>query len=326
MLPFSGTLSTDPETGADCYIIYYSDSSNGGASGNSQSPQVIASYQDGTVTVYGSDSDDHFEFNAATLQLTVNTVAYDLNAADFSTITFDAAGGDDTVVFRGSAADEVVKLSPGEGHVTGDGYELSVSGVEDIAAYSGGGNDVAWLFDSAGNDTYTATPTAATMTGAGYSLIANRFRIVHGLALRGGIDNAYLYDSPGNDIYRGDGAQGRMFYASGAFARARYFDNYFTYSLAGGHDVAILNGTARSDIFYGMPTVSRLYGRGYYHRVVQYDEVSAYGNGGDDSANLTDSSHDDYLTASGTTAQLSGREHPVLHSGRWFQVCYSRLQ
>ena len=143
------------------------------------------------------------------------------------------------------------------------------------------------------------------MSGSGYRLTANQFKNMHGLATSGGTDNAYLYDSTGNDTYRADGAQGRMFYESGLFARARYFDNYFTYSTAGGHDIAILNGTAGRETFYGSPTVSRLYGPGYYHRVVQYDEVEAYSNGGADTANLSDSTGNDYLEAADTWARLS---------------------
>ncbi len=224
--------------------------------------------------------------------------------------TYSLAGGHDTAILNGTSGDDTFYGMPTISRLYGADYYHRVVQYDEVEVYGGSGTDVAWLYDSTGNDSFTVTPTQATMLGPDYSVTAHQFPYAHGLATSGGTDSAYLYDSPGDDTYRADGTQGRMFYESGVFARARYFDNCFTYSTAGGYDRAILNGTAGRDTYYGTPTISRLYGAGYYHRVVQYDDVEVYSGGGIDKADLTDSAGNDYLEAADTWARLSCADIP----------------
>ncbi len=253
----------------------------------------------------GSGGDDQLDAGVEEARLFDLAGTYDITAEGFETVTAYGGDGSDVANLYDSPGDDTLAASPSRAVFTGPGLNNSAVGFETVIANSTGGVDTSTFTDSAGNDRFIVTSTSATMSGAGYSLTANQFRRMHGLALSGGSDSAYLYDSLRNDTYRADGAQGRMFYGNGVFGRARYFDSYFTYSTAGGHDKAIVNGTEGRDIYYGTPTVSRLYGSSYYHRVVQYDEVEAYGKGGVDAANLTDSTSDDYLEAAGTWAKLS---------------------
>ena len=220
-------------------------------------------HTDSRVSVYGTDGDDRFEFEAYVQppggllgavdhRVTINGVAYTFTLPTIPPpvlfVTFDG-GGDDTAVFHGSAGDERVKLWPDRGRVDGFGYTVITKNVEAATAYGGGGADVASLYDSQGPDAFTAGPDSAEMTGPGFVLAVHDFPQVHAFASDDGqTDTAILEDLAGSkDRFRAWSTEAKMC-GLGFYNRAKGFDDVQA-GASDAADVAEIHDSPGADAF-----------------------------------------------------------------------------
>ena len=162
-----------------------------------------------TVIVSGTDGDDRFAFDAATLQLTVNGLRYDLRLTQAMSVVFDAGAGRDTVWLNGSDGDDTLTVSPGHATMTGPGFSLEASGFETVLAYAtADGNDTAILHGTSGNDLLKTTPTYTTLhyttlRGGGSIVRVKFFETTIADAGEDSGDVAILTGSPRDDTFLG---------------------------------------------------------------------------------------------------------------------------
>ncbi len=244
-----------------------------------------------TVTVFGTDGDDRFEFETAVArQVTVNGLRYEFDITEVSSIAFEGGAGDDAATFHGTDEVETVQLWPDHGVVTGSDYTATITGAEFVTVH-GGANDIADLYDSEAADTLIATPEFAALSGPGYAHRVELFGHVHAHATPGASDVALLHDDDGRtDTFIGTPGEA-VLYGDAFYNSAESFRYVHAYSTQGGADVALLyDDPAGQDSFQAWPQVARLFGPGFYNRVNSFRYVHAYATEGNGDVALL---HDD---------------------------------
>lgn len=259
------------------------------------------------VTVFGTQGDDQFTFNAgATHTLSINGVGYSFSGTSVRHVDFQGLAGSDTATLTGTMADETAYVRVGSAEMTGPGYDARLTGVENVTVVGGGGGDSVYLYDSAGNDTFTARPFEGTLSGAGFSHRAVGARLIAGIARGGGADTALFYDSAGDDTLTGSQEYTRL-RGEGFTLYAKYFEVVVAAATAGGTDTAILRDSRGDDVFAGKPAESLLWGSGYQIRAQSFDTVCAIATaGGKDRAYLYDSAGDDVFVRRDEYSVLRG--------------------
>ena len=277
-------------------------SSYGGGGGDGDKPPGPA-----TLIVTGTTGADLIEVTAGPTALhwvvklngETQTVA-----SNVVTIQVDGRGGDDSVLFTGSAAGEIAELWGDHGTITSGTITLRLANVEHINAEGAGGHDTVRLHDGDGNDVFGAWSGGALMSGPGVDLLVRGFETSFGYAEKG-FNVAKLYDSRQDDLLVANFEFAQLT-GGGLFAEARNFDEVHTYAVNGGFDTARLYDSAGNDVFTAGPTESSMSGLGTYNRVKGFEAVHGFGGVGVDVANLGGSAGNDTLRASPTEASMYG--------------------
>ena len=269
------------------------------------------------VIVAGTDGDNRFEFSAASRRVIINTIEYDFENAEASSVAFDGGAGHDSAFLYGGLGDETAELYPDHGALTGADYSVSVTHVEEISASSGGGNDQAILHDGPGADTFTTDPTIASLVGPGVWLWAAGFRSVIADASPGGQDVARLHDSTGDDTFAAYPTYAVLTDGGSYSNRANDFRFVMAYADEDGTDTAMFLDSEGEDTFTATPTFGTMTGkwrpagapadRSYYNRAEEFDSYEGTSTAETDLAKLTDSpASDDRFVAEPTRPTLSG--------------------
>ena len=290
-----------------------------------------------SATVYGTDGDDWFMFEACVpppevsigavdRRVTINGVAYTFTLPTIPppvfSVTFDGGLGDDSAVFYGSGGNDWGKLWPGHARMTGFGYTVSTTSTESAAAYGNGGMDVAQLFDSPAADSFCGSDQWGWMSGPGFGNAAHGFCYVHAYASDDGqADVAHFNPGLGGGDLRADSSgEPELFRAwpnqaclagAGYYTRAKGFDQVDAYAMGPGA-VVMLYDSPGPDVFdaYARSAVMT-YGDGKTVEVHAFRWIHAYASpGAIDTSNLYDT------TADGPTSYHSTFDARVAADGR----------
>ncbi|MCC6494164.1 MAG: S8 family serine peptidase [Pirellulales bacterium] len=260
--------------------------------------------QDGsTVTVAGASGDDVFQFAAgAASELTVNGLRYTFADGSAERFVVHGGAGNDSIVLRGSAGDDVASLRVGSATLVGAGYDVTADEVESIEAYGGGGSDRAELYDSPGDDEFRAWSYRAYVRGAGFAHYAYGFDEYRAVASVG-YDRALLYDTAGDDQY--ESRPGRaMLTASTHRSIAEGFDMTWAFA-ADGFDRATFYDSPGNDEYHSWPERAQMIGPGYASYANGFDRYQGVASGGQDAAYLEDSAGDDLYESWVDRARMS---------------------
>jgi subtilisin-like proprotein convertase family protein len=273
------------------------------------------------VVVTGGVGNDQFELSTSGSfhSLLVNGNLYTYALADIDEITIDGNGGNDSVVFHGTAANETFVVTPTTVSMTRTGFTAFASNVESIQVLGNGGTDAAQIYDSPGDDQLSIQPGHASMSGPGYQIDVIDVDYVHGYSSTGN-DGAILYGTPGDDSLTASATETRLT-ASGYLARTKFFKNVRVISDGAGNDVATITGTTGDDVIATTPSSASLTAATFQIVVEQFDSVTILGNGGSDVAQLRDSAGDDWFIARPGESSLTGpgymvtvRNVPTVHA------------
>ena len=284
----------------------------------------------------GTESDDLIEVVAGPVgswTVTINSGTPTVIDAAVTTVSIDGLGGNDTVIFTGTAAAETAELWPDYGRFVGN-ITVDVSNVESIDAAMGAGYDKVVFHDSAGDDVLTtkAYNSSAVMTGlaTGGTLSADDVEEVEAYAEAGGYDSVRMYDSIGNDVYIGGKPVGGTQYSqltSGDFVAdvagfrsyAESFENGYGIARIG-DDTAELYDTPGDDVAQGY--LGRRWtavfedndhdytydGNEYFNKAKEFDTTTVFASTSieRDVAQLYDRIGDDFFTATPDYAVMEG--------------------
>ena len=262
---------------------------------------------DGAVTVFGTDGDDAFGFDAsASRWVEINGLAYTFTEAEAATVTFDGGAGADTATLTGSDGDETAELHVTGGTLSGPGYTVSVTNVGQTTVIAGDGNDTAKLTDSDGDDAFEGGPTEARLVGEDFELRALGFDQVVVTASQGH-DTGLFYDSDGDDTFQASSTWWATLKTAAGTLQLNNFDEVEAQSTTGGNDVAWLYDSAGDDTFDGGPASSVLAGTGFRLEASGFEEVHAIADkGGTDKATIVGSTGNERLVGwTGETGSMA---------------------
>ena len=269
------------------------------------------------VTVYGTDGDDTFEFDAsASRTVTINGIRHEFDDAEVTSVTFNGEDGIDTVLLYDSSGDEILTASPGSVHFESatEGFTVEASGFEALHAYAlAGGNDSAVLHGSATHDKLKSYEDFVRLRAKNmdYSLRAKFFDSVVGDAGSGGNNTAVFNSSNGINTFRFDGSiNTTQMQSAGRNHKAIGFGRVIARAGDGSDDVAYFTDVPGDDrdVFYFKPHKTELVGSAVKVTARAFDEVHAEaGQGGFNVARIYDTAADEHFEFIGGTARVYRR-------------------
>jgi hypothetical protein len=244
----------------------------------------------------------------------------------FSEVDFYGDAADLAKVYGSAGASDVLTAMPKEVTLGGNVSHRVMDAGEVRVFGSGDPGDEAELYDTAGAiDRFTARMrndpdpaggqhfATATMQGPGYMNFTEKFTTVQAFASGDVIDPdtnqfdiATLIGIPkkeGDDTYTGTPDEGRLKSAQYTYSVDTNFPRIHVVAKSGANDMASLTGTStgkdrfRCTQVYGRLTGTRDDGTAFFHRVVRFNKVDAYGNGGTDVADFYDRAFSDTFEA-----------------------------
>ena len=269
------------------------------------------------VTVYGTDGDDTFEFDAAASRdVTINGVRYPFDDAQVESVAFDGGDGDDTVILDDSIGDDMLTAEAKHAVFANSdqtpGFVVTVDGFEILHAYTkSGGHDRAFLHDSDANDKFKSEPAEnyAKMYGG---RMYNRVKFYdHVEAFSSGEkDLARLFDTQGNDVFEGQRDVSR--FRTAVFdVGVHNFRRVIAYAPEGGNDVATLKDSALKDEVHLKGHKSEIFDqqtKGEIYKITarRFDTVHADGSqgAGYDKVKIWETIRDNRVEAADNWAQM----------------------
>ncbi|MGQ9503918.1 MAG: Ig-like domain-containing protein [Thermogutta sp.] len=291
-------------------------------------PPVVPRSPTSSPVLTGTDGDDVLIFQAgntaANWTITLNGVVQTIDPAT-TEINIDLGGGNDQVIFTGTAGSDRLTISRDGFVFVGEGYSATITNAESLIADGGAGEDEANFVDSQGDDTFSAWPGGAQMAGIGFDYRVSNVESISAEADKGGSDIASLYDSAGDDqlVVSSTGAV-----LSGSAFRLEVSSFEFTHVIAknGGNDAASFLGSVDGDSFVARPDYTTLTMLdGTFFRAKGFDQVEIFAPIGNDSViKFVDGPGDDVFTADPTQAVLQGPGYSITAHGVAFVHAYAR--
>jgi hypothetical protein len=293
----------------------------------------------GIVTVYGTDQDDEFIFDAAdSREVTINGVTYHYEDTEVSTVNFDGGSGTDLVWLYDSAGNENLEAWPGRvvfANRSGDSeqdYSVEAVGFEHMLAYATrGGSDSAILHGSEGSDKFKSYEDYVRLRAMNsiYSLRAKQFDSIVGDSGAAGRDVAVFNGTDGNETftYSGGNNSARV-QGKNRDHLAQGFISITVYGGGGQGDVAHFTDVPgpqgrTDDVLYFRSHKTQLVGQDVKVTARAFDEVHATASeSGFDVARVYDTTGDDHLEIDGDTARLyrqNGDELDLLYEAVAFE-------
>lgn len=202
------------------------------------------------VTVLGTAAADSIAIDTQVMSVSVNGVAYSVDAST-SRFVVDGQAGRDRLYFYGNDGDDTATVRVGSTTVDGDNYRVTASNVE-VELDGRGGNDVALLYDSIGDDRFLihANGRYGTLEGTGFRQVVRNFERNYAYADQGGNDRAEFYDSAASDRFISHvGAGHASLEGNGFFGFAKNFESVTARANAGGDDRLDLYDSPGDDRF-----------------------------------------------------------------------------
>ena len=271
----------------------------------------------GSVTVYGTEGDDTFKFDAAASRdININGVRYHFNDAQVRSVNFDGGAGDDTVILDDSIGDDTLRAQ--EAHAVfsnsdqSPGFTVTVDGFEELQAYArAGGLDRAFLQDSDGNDKFKAEPAKkyAKMYGGRMYNRVKLYEVIEAFS-SGENDLARMFDTAGNDTF--EGRQEVSWLRTDVFdVGVHNFRRVIAYALEDGRDEATLRDSALRDEVHLKSLKSEIFdlqtgGDVYKIAARRFETVHADGSegGADDKVKIWETTRDNHVEAADNWARM----------------------
>ena len=271
----------------------------------------------GSVTVYGTDGNDTFKFNAAASRdVNINGVRYHFNDAQVQSVTFDGGDGDDTVILDDSIGDDTLTAQATHAVFANSdqtpGFIVTVDGFEELQAYArSGGHDEAFLHDSDGKDKFKSEPAEnyAKMYGGRMYNRVKFYDVVEAFS-SGEKDLARLFGTEGNDVFVG--RQDVSWLRTDVFdVGVHNFRQVVGYALEGGRDEATLKDSAMQDEVHLKSHKSEIFDQltdGDLYKITarRFDIVHADGSEGAeyDKVKMWETTHDNHVEAADNWARM----------------------
>jgi len=291
-------------------------------SASSVSIVIPAGQLSGSVTLTGRDD----RVNEGNESLVVAILGIDGPASDNGTQQisftllddpsdpFTLAGSQLTIL--GTAADDNLVLqfltaTTFSANLNGASQVFSLSQVDTISFDSLAGNDTLLFAGNANPETAALSTTGVTVSGAGYTFSATNLEYKY---LFGDTsDSVTLSDSAGGDLLYQLPAYSLMFDSTVSYYNQAIGFGNVTANATSGLDILLVYGTAGNDTYSASTTNSTLTSAGLSLFGNNFEQVFAFGSGGNDAATFTGSSGDEVFYG------LGGYGYSVVNNAVYLQ-------
>ena len=184
--------TVDPETSITNYHLMSLP-----AGTNPLSLELRSNITDGSLTIYGTDGDDLFEYDLQDPDKVVvngEVIFVDIPVAA-AQIIFVGGEGNDRLETKSKQKNQHFIFSDQRLTVVDD-QAIQFIEIEEVDAVARTLGSTVTLLDSAGDDTFSTFDHQSIMTTPDYEVTANNFRFVFGRSFNGGSDSAWVFDTP----------------------------------------------------------------------------------------------------------------------------------
>ena len=228
-----------------------------------------------------------------------------LYSSGFDSVIGNATDASDRAYLYGSTGDDQLQAGQITTTLQGKEFKSTANNYQYTRIQlDQGGTDSGVLTGSSGDDSFFSRPTESTFNVGSTQIIvqdAEKLEVKAGL----GNDTASVYDTHYDDTFTANPTKATMVNQVSSTTMTG-FEKVSAYANAGGLDQAFISGSSGVDVFTASPTDWSLTGSGYSLKGTGFTQVTAYGDASD-VANLSDSTFNDSLLLSSTTATLSGQ-------------------
>ena len=255
---------------------------------------------DDIANIFDSASNDQFVLRPNSGHL--NAGDYQVWVGGFSNINaHSVVGGYDSVELHDSAGNDFFRHRNDQSILTGEGYLNVARGMEWVQAIASSGNDTAQIYDTIGNDTLRASTNFTSLQTGNNVVSAAGFNQVTAIANAGGFDTAFLNGTDGTDFVAADAGSVTIVDANQNANVARGFSEV-TVDTRGGQDFTALTGSQQRDVLRALDAGIDFETTMQLVQLVNSENVSFDGNGGNDEILLDDFDRLDLLEAIGDKA------------------------
>lgn len=273
----------------------------------------------GLASAVGTGEADTLAFVAGGAEhtITLNGVAYVVDASEAGSILLDGAGGEDSVSISGTSANETAYVGVASAQLVSSTTTIDARSTETITIDGGGGSDTAILYGSSAADTFNAWTDRATMEGSGYSNEVNDFSAVHAFA-NDTADRAYLHGDAAADTFRSYDDRA-ILSGAGYYNRALGFSSVTAYG-GGGNDTAWMYGSAGADEYRVSSSHAIMSGDSYENTAVDFYITYGFAQGAGDQAWMYGSDGADTYSTYDDRVAMAGSDYYNRASG--FELTY----
>ncbi len=291
-----------------------------GLGGSSDSSTISGSSASESVVMTSSSM-----FFARTVTSATASSAITVNVTNSERNNYNGDSAD-VVQLNGTANDETFIGTPTSSEMTfaNSSNVNRVTNVKTVTADGLGGTDTV-TFDDLGattNESLVAGATSSQYFRSNiFAVLANNFEKVVGRST-GGTDDVQLTGSTGSETFYGLSTHSVMVRPNGGLATMIGFAETTVLPGSGGEDLVVFVGSTGADRFTGDFTAVIFSGSGFEYNVSGFDRYYAFGNGGNDTADLDDSSGNDTFYAISTGIYVVGptRATQTLFAGSFNNV------
>jgi hypothetical protein len=229
--------------------------------------------------------------------------AYKNQPVGFGNYTANAAGNNDQLFIYGNSGNQAYTATPTKSTMPVGTQLLVGNNFQKSFAYGMGGTDTATYSGSSADETMTALSSHTFVRTSTTTQYFDRFGQLT-VSGNGGNDTAVMYDSTGNDTFVA--SDGSYTFSGTTFRNiALGYDRCYAFQYFGGRDTATLNGGAGNDRLTVIASYSVLVTPSSLLQATGFSTVIVNAGTGNDIASFTDSTGNDTMVASGSTAELT---------------------
>ena len=292
------------------------DSFDGGNTFRAIGFKEIDVFGSGSLTVSGSEADD---------SITANFEMASIGSATghgFQTVIADGKGGNDSVTFQGSSANELLFSENNYTAIRNDADRLIAINYQDLSIDGGGGHDIANLFGTAGDDQFSLGDSIQVSDGE-IDLDLTGFERSTSFS-RSGSDAIVFTDSDGNDRFLFSDGTSQLVTESSHSVAHGFTD--LTVNTAQGFDVAQIAGSGQNDTLTATRELSTLNVGDTTIELNQVDRVNVVANfQGFDSVAFTGTNGDDQLHVDSRSATTTFEGGSIVRAVGFANVSFDGL-
>lgn len=274
--------------------------------------EIVVVGAGGNDTIDATFSSDLNQSVLRTSRLDVSAANFEFSANGVENINVTSNGNEGLLTVRDSAGHDTVRANYDNVSISGTGFNHNASGFSRVNVISTEGHDQIAFTGNEGNDRFIAEDGRTVLRNGESRIVARNFEHISVIA-SAGEDIALISDTSGNDYIE---LSGQSFYVETDDFRiwGGGFERIDATSTAG-FDTIRLNGSDAADRLVHVTDTTNVQNNWYNNTARGFTTVAVFGNGGNDIAEIQDSTGDDHFFTHGDQANFTSSSDRLFTNG-----------